>query len=210
MNYFEELNSVDCGSMIEKKNNLSYLSWSNAWKELKKRYPRSYYTIYQNDLEWNYFSDNKTCWVKTGVTVVTDDFEVEHIEFLPVMDYRNKSIPADMVTSFDVNKAIQRSLTKAVARHGLGLYVYAGEDLPDEADGSVEDRQKAATKSRDEVVDDIKEREIWRGKVLELANEKDIKASELSKDYKLGKNTTVERFKEVYADLKGEGNEAAK
>ena len=210
MNYFEELNSVDCGSMIEKKNNLSYLSWSNAWKELKKRYPRSYYTIYQNDLEWNYFSDNKTCWVKTGVTVVTDDFEVEHIEFLPVMDYRNKSIPADMVTSFDVNKAIQRSLTKAVARHGLGLYVYAGEDLPDEADGSVEDRQKAATKSRDEVVDDIKEREIWRGKVLELANEKDIKASELSKDYKLGKNTTVERFNEVYADLKGEGNEAAK
>lgn len=210
MNYFEELNSVDCGSMIEKKNNLSYLSWANAWKELKKRYPRSYYTIYQNDLEWNYFSDNKTCWVKTGVTVVTDDFEVEHIEFLPVMDYRNKSIPADMVTSFDVNKAIQRSLTKAVARHGLGLYVYAGEDLPDEADGSVEDRQKAATKSRDEVVDDIKEREIWRGKVLELANEKDIKASELSKDYKLGKNTTVERFKEVYADLKGEGNEAAK
>lgn len=209
MNYFEELNSVDCGSMIEKKKDLSYLSWANAWKELKKRYPRSYYTVYQNDLEWNYFSDNKTCWVKTGVTVVTDDFEIEHIEFLPVMDYRNKSIPADMVTSFDVNKAIQRSLTKAVARHGLGLYVYAGEDLPDEADGSVEDRRKAAAKSRDEVVSDIKEREIWRGKVLELANEKGIKASELSKDYKLGKDTTVERFKEVYADLKGEADEKA-
>ena len=48
------------------------------------------------------------------------------------MDYRNASIPVDKVTSFDVNKAIQRSLTKAVARHGLGLYIYAGEDLPED------------------------------------------------------------------------------
>lgn len=54
-----------------------------------------------------------------------------YIEYLPIMDYRNKSIPVDNVTSFDVNKAIQRSLTKAVARHGLGLYIYAGEDLPE-------------------------------------------------------------------------------
>jgi hypothetical protein len=57
---------------------------------------------------------------------------IEHIEYLPVMDFRNASIPVEKVTSFDVNKAIQRSLTKAVARHGLGLYVYAGEDLPEE------------------------------------------------------------------------------
>lgn len=144
MNYFEKLNAVNVNDMTEKKNNLTYLSWVHAWRELKKLYPRSYYTIYQNDLEWNYFTDNKTAWVKTGVTVVTDDFEVEHIEYLPVMDYRNKSIPADLVTSFDVNKAIQRSLTKAVARHGLGLYIYAGEDLPDESDESVDERKKEA------------------------------------------------------------------
>jgi len=54
------------------------------------------------------------------------------IEYLPVMDYKNKSIPVENITSFDVNKAIQRSLTKACARHGLGLYIYAGEDLPTE------------------------------------------------------------------------------
>ena len=54
----------------------------------------------------------------------------EHIEYLPVMDYRNNSILLDKITSVDVNKTIQRSLTKAIARHGLGLYVYAGEDLP--------------------------------------------------------------------------------
>lgn len=144
MNYFEKLNSVNCNDMTEQKNGLTYLSWAYAWKELKKLYPRSYYTVYQNDLEWNYFTDNRYCWVKTGVTVVTDEYEIEHIEYLPVLDYKNKSIPADIVTSFDVNKAIQRSLTKAVARHGLGLYIFAGEDLPDEADGSVNDIRKAA------------------------------------------------------------------
>ena len=67
--------------------------------------------------------------MKTGVTIEG----LEHIEYLPVMDFRNASIPADKVTSFDVNKAIQRSLTKAAARHGLGLYIYAGEDLPEDA-----------------------------------------------------------------------------
>ena len=59
---------------------------------------------------------------------------IEHIEMLPVMDFKNSSIPLEQITSFDVNKAIQRSLTKAVARHGLGLYIYAGEDLPEGED----------------------------------------------------------------------------
>lgn len=77
-----------------------------------------------------YHTDGKTCWVKTGVTVNG----IEHIEYLPVMDNRNRSIPASDVTSFDANKAIQRSLTKACARHGLGLYIYAGEDLPEGAE----------------------------------------------------------------------------
>ena len=131
MNYFEELNSIDVNAKIEKKNGLSYLSWAWAWGELKKKFPNSFYTVYENNDGWNYFTDGKTCWVKTGITVSTDSEEIEHIEYLPVMDYRNKSIPADNVTSFDVNKAIQRSLTKAIARHGLGLYIYAGEDLPE-------------------------------------------------------------------------------
>ena len=62
------------------------------------------------------------------------DFRLEHIEYLPVMDFRNASIPAERITSTDANKSIQRSLTKAVARHGLGLYIYAGEDLPVDAE----------------------------------------------------------------------------
>lgn len=130
-NYFTELNSVDVSDKIEKKNGLSYLSWAWAWGELKKRHPDANYKVYENENGWNYFTDGKTCWVKTGVTVNG----VEHIEYLPVMDFKNKSIPLNAITSFEVNKTIQRSLTKAVARHGLGLYIYAGEDLPETGDG---------------------------------------------------------------------------
>lgn len=126
-NYFTELNSINVQDKIEKKGNLSYLSWAYAWAEVKKLHPDAAYTIYENTEGWNYHTDGRTCWVKTGVTVNG----IEHIEYLPVMDYKNNSIPLDKVTSFDVNKAIQRSLTKAVARHGLGLYIYAGEDLPE-------------------------------------------------------------------------------
>ena len=54
------------------------------------------------------------------------------------MDFKNKSIPLENVTSYEVNKTIQRSMTKAIARHGLGMYIYAGEDLPEEADGKTE------------------------------------------------------------------------
>lgn len=124
---FATLNAVNCNEHVEQKNGLSYLSWAWAWAEVKKAYPDAIYTIYENQQGWNYHTDGRTCWVKTGVTIDG----LEHIEYLPVMDYKNKSIPANAVTSFDVNKAIQRSLTKACARHGLGLYIYAGEDLPE-------------------------------------------------------------------------------
>lgn len=130
MSVFATLSTIDCKGKIEKKNGLSYLSWAWAWQILKEKYPSATYTIYENKDGLNYHTDGHTCWVKTGVTVEG----VEHIEYLPVMDYRNASIPVAKVTSFDVNKAIQRSLTKAVARHGLGLYIYAGEDIPDPYD----------------------------------------------------------------------------
>ena len=131
MSIFTTLNGINVNEHVEKKNGLSYLSWAWAWAELKKNYPDSYYTVYENVDGWNYFTDGRTAWVKTGVTIVDAEKVIEHIEYLPVMDYKNRSIPVDQITSFDVNKAIQRSLTKAVARHGLGLYIYAGEDLPE-------------------------------------------------------------------------------
>lgn len=127
--YFIELNSIDVSDYVETKGGavkLNYLSWAYAWGEIKKRYPLANYTVYENKDGWNYFTDGRTAWVKTGVTING----LEHIEYLPVMNNSNKSIPLKDITSFDVNKAIQRSITKAIARHGLGLYIYAGEDLP--------------------------------------------------------------------------------
>lgn len=126
-NYFTELNSINVSDKTEKKGNLTYLSWAWAWGELKKLHPDATYTIYENADGLFYHTDGKTAWVKTGVTVNG----LEHIEYLPIMDFKNQSVPVDKITSVQVNKTIQRSLTKAVARHGLGLYIYAGEDLPE-------------------------------------------------------------------------------
>ena len=184
-NYFTELNSIDVNDKIEKKNGLSYLSWAYAWGELKKRYPDSNYTIYENAQGWNYHTDGRTAWVKTGVTVCG----VEHVEELPVMDYRNNSIPLDKITSFDVNKAIQRSLTKAVARHGLGLYIYAGEDLPEEK-ATAEVKAPSKTKAADPIAE-------VRAKYQELINyckENNHDIREIAKIYNLNSKSTAEEF----------------
>lgn len=126
---FETLNTINVSGKTEKKNGLTYLSWAYAWGELCKVYPTATYKVHERDTQWgpcNYFTDGRTAWVKVSVTIG----DLTHTEMLPIMDYHNKSIPLDKVTSCDANKAIQRCITKAVARFGLGLYVYAGEDLP--------------------------------------------------------------------------------
>lgn len=149
---FATLNAIDLKNYIEKKKDLTYISWSNAWLKVKENYPDAFYTIYENADGYNYHTDGKTCWVKTGVTING----LEHIEYLPVMDYKNTSIPIDKVTSFDVNKSIQRSLTKACARHGLGLYIYAGEDLPENAKEEEKEKQKETEEAFNIVKPEIK------------------------------------------------------
>ena len=143
---FEVLNAVNCNEHTEKKNGLTYLSWAWAWAEVKKRYPGATYTIYENKDGLLYHTDGKTAWVKTGVTIEG----IELIEYLPVMNYKNESISLDRLTSFDVNKTVQRSLTKACARHGLGLYIYAGEDLPEGEDEKPAEPKKTASKKKAE------------------------------------------------------------
>ncbi len=177
LNYFEQLNNINVQDKIEKKGNLSYLSWAFAWEQLKIKHPKSQYKVYERENGIIYWTDGKTAWVKVSVTV--DD--IEHIEYLPIMDYKNKSIPVDQVSSFNVNTSIQRALTKAIARHGLGLYIYAGEDIPSaEKDDILEEERQS-------LYDECKElRDIIIGE-LEMAidlgnlraiweeNEKDIK-----------------------------------
>ena len=146
---FAKLNAVNVNDHTERKGNLTYLSWAWAWAEVKKACPTANYTIYERPDGCIYWTDGRTAWVKTGVTIEG----LEHIEYLPVMDSRNRSIPLESITSFDVNKSIQRSLTKAAARHGLGLYIYAGEDLPeDEAQAEPAPQQAMATQAQRDTI----------------------------------------------------------
>jgi|TARA_R100000482_G_C5103903_1_gene137044 hypothetical protein len=126
-NYYKDLSELPIKRLVEKKGGLDYLSWSNAWDMLKKEYPNAQRLVYESEhTGLNYFSDGKSAYVKVGI-IVND---IEHIDYLPVMDYRNKSIGVDKITSFDVSKTIQRATAKAIAMHGLGLSLWTGEDIP--------------------------------------------------------------------------------
>lgn len=188
---FETLNSINVNDKVEKKNGLTYLSWAWAWAEVKKLYPQSTYTIYENAEGLNFHHDGKTAWVKTGVTIE----DIEHIEYLPVLDYRNASITLDKITSFNVNSSIQRSLTKAIARHGLGLYIYAGEDIPT---GQVED--VTPSKTTKHITLDIGD-ENWEKVMRYVAANKDMGLEKivqnLEKKYKIKASVKTELKKNL-------------
>jgi hypothetical protein len=131
---FEQLSSLNLSSKTEKRGNLTYLSWAHAWAECKKLFPDMSRTVYESDTYMNYFTDGSTAWVKVGVTIQGQ----EHIDYLPVMDMRNQSVPLANITSMQVNKTIQRSTVKALALHGLALNIYAKEDFPSESDSSMQ------------------------------------------------------------------------
>jgi len=127
---FKKLSGIDISSRTEKKGQHDYLSWANAWSIVKFHYPDALRKVYESDIGLNFFSDGSTAYVKVGVEING----LEHIDYLPVMDFRNKSITVDKITSMDVNNAIQRSTTKAIAMHGLGIKLWIGEDLVKRAD----------------------------------------------------------------------------
>jgi hypothetical protein len=127
---FEQLSSLNLASKVEKRGNLSYISWATAWAECKKLFPDMSRKVYESETGMNYFTDGATAWVKVGVTINGQ----EHIDYLPIMNHMNKSIPLASLTSFDVNKSIQRSMVKALALHGLALNIYAKEEFMDVAE----------------------------------------------------------------------------
>lgn len=153
--YFNELVSANVNEHVEQKNGLSYLSWAWAWAEVCKRYPDANYEVVKfNGLPYIY-DENTGYMVYTRVTILGITREM----WLPVMDGNNKAMKnrayevqtkykkftVDPATMFDINKTIMRCLTKNLAMFGLGLYIYAGEDLPE----SVEDAETTpATKSK--------------------------------------------------------------
>lgn len=125
-----------------------------------------------NEKGWFVDPISNTCWVKTGVRING----IEHIEDLPIMNFKNKSMTSAEVTSIDANKAIQRSLTKACARHGLGLYIYEGEDLPEEA----KEEKKKQEKAKSEL--DIANAEAFQ-LAKELSKEHNTEVAAICKKY---------------------------
>jgi DNA-directed RNA polymerase subunit RPC12/RpoP len=138
---FQELYSLNVNQYVEKKNDLSYLSWSYAWAEFKKIYPDATYEIKKDERGRCYFGDENIGYmVYTSVTAGGLTYEM----WLPVMDGANKAMrdlaytyttrygekTCEAMTMFDVNKTVMRCLVKNLAMFGLGLYIYAGEDLP--------------------------------------------------------------------------------
>lgn len=161
---FEILNAVNVNEHTEVKDTgkvkLTYLSWAWAWAEVKKRFPTASYEIIKFD-GLPYVYDEKTGFmVYTTVTIEG----VTHEMWLPVMDGNNKAMfdhpyevqtkynkfTVQAATMFDVNKAIMRCLTKNLAMFGLGLYIYAGEDLPEDPDEDIKekDQKKPKTQSK--------------------------------------------------------------
>ncbi len=141
-NYFTLLYGTDVSDKIKQKNGLKYISWAVAWAEIKKVHPEAFYTVYNqhfklttgeegNLMETEYdrpwFDDGRTGWVRVGVTING----LEHIVELSIMNHKNQPIAASEITSATANNSKQRALAKACAEHGIGLYVYEGEDLPE-------------------------------------------------------------------------------
>lgn len=153
---FKTLVSVNVNEHIEKKNNLTYLSWSWAWSEVMERYPDSTYKIMMFDDRPFLYDPSLGYMVMTSMTIDG----IERTMWLPVMDGANKAMKAERysyqvkeyksgkwtggytekevepATMFDINTAIMRCLVKNIAMFGLGLYIYSGEDLPPERNAS--------------------------------------------------------------------------
>ena len=161
---FNTLSEVAINEKVEQKGKIKYLSWAWAWSLLKQHYPTAQRTVYEDPATgWNYFTDGRTAWVKVGVIVEGQ----EHIDYLPIMDFRNQAITIDKLNQFEVNKSIQRSTAKAIAMHGLGLQLWTGEDLPEaEVSTPAPAKAKPTTGLIDLVVDD----KNWNG-VVKYAND---------------------------------------
>lgn len=148
MKTFLDMRKINVNDRVEKKDGLSYLTWSWAWDEFKQAYPEATYEVMKNDQGLPYFESNAGAMCYTRVTVNG----LTHEMWLPVMDGKNKAMKSmpytysvrdfktkqqvektvEAFTMFDVNKTVMRCLVKNLAMFGLGLYIYAGEDLPHE------------------------------------------------------------------------------
>ena len=158
MNTFEKLNKVDVSKFTEKKGQFNYLSWAYAVRELLKVCPDATWEVHLFDnadgTKQPYMKNGTGAYVQVSVNVN----DVIRTQIHPVLDNRNQTI--DTPNAFQINTSIQRCLAKAIALHGLGLYIFAGEDLP-EADDLTKDQINSLT----ELSAKIKDADMRKGVV---------------------------------------------
>ncbi|PFR78371.1 hypothetical protein CN936_22975 [Bacillus cereus] len=181
-NYFAELAVIDVSKHVEKKGRFSYLSWSWAVDQLLKKYPDATWQVVRFD-GLPYMKTEVGYFVEVEVTVNN----ITRSQIHPVLDNYNK--PIAKPTSFQINTSIQRCLAKAIALHGLGLYIYSGEDIPHD------DEPKQAAKQLDNVLKQEQARQA------EVVNEQRIKAihvqiRELSEVYNMSFEETKNTVKQ--------------
>lgn len=145
---FEKLSAINVNAKVEKKSGLTYLSWAWAWSETKKAYPNATYQVVSDPISKKpyFFDEDLGYMVVTEVAIDGQTLEM----WLPVMDGANKAMKnvpysyttrygeksVEAATMFDINKTLMRCLVKNLAMFGMGIYIYAGEDLPDNEDTS--------------------------------------------------------------------------
>jgi len=158
---FMKLYKTDVSKYIEKKGQFNYLSWANAVAELKKACPTARWGVTKAEDGSPFFVTQ--CGYFVDVWVEVDGISLSQIH--PVLDNRND--PIEQPDAFQINTSIQRALAKCIALHGLGLYIFAGEDLP-EPDALTPDEEKKlyelAKPLGKKFVDDLK----YKAKNMEL------------------------------------------
>lgn len=210
MGTYEVLSQLNVNEHTETKEGLTYLTWSWAWDAVKKQYPEATYEIWKNENGLPYAYDPLTGFmVYTKVTIEG----ITHEMWLPVMDGKNKAMKAEpyeyttrygtrtveAATMFDVNKTIMRCLVKNLAMFGLGLYIYAGEDLPEE------EKKEAARISANEDIE-YRTQLIKYVADVKMSNEN---VAKICKYYKVNKITelTGEQAKDYLDKAKESSNE---
>lgn len=149
---FQTLSEIDISPKIKQKNKMDYLPWSSAWDFVKNKYPTATYNIVKAENGCIYHNDGRTCWVETSMTI---DGETQ-TEILPVLNFRNEAIGYDKVTTSDVNKSIKRCLVKNLALFGLGLSLWNGEELSDNAKKKKDEDEKPLRETQTKLLELLK------------------------------------------------------
>ncbi len=178
---FETLRNINV--KVKKKgdgdNALTYISWSEAWGQLLEQYPDATYEVHENPATFlPIYSGGGVAFVKVSVTVEGKT----NTEYYPIMDFRKKAIPEDKLNSNDVYNAIQRGLTKCIARFGLGLYIYEGEEYPPELAEEKKELEKRKPATKDA-----------KTKFIALCKENNLDASAIVTEIGLEKGKSLTR-----------------